>query len=382
LSLEVGNYNVPFLYLLDIATFLPGPGFFKIKIICIAFDVVLAFFAYKIVRLARPRGPLPLLAALIVVFLPTVVINASFWTQIDAMWASLALGGVYFLLRGRYWWGVSLCTVSLAVKPQGIFIFPLVGLLVLAGRIPWRSLLAVPLVYLALDLPALLAGRNAWELLTIYSLDRQGKWVNEHLTWGAASVYAFVPTGFSGERGDSIRNVGYALCAALILGVCYVLVVRKVELTRERLVTIATLFAIMMPFFMPGMHERYFFLADAMSVVLVFVRPRLWYVALLVPSSSLLAYESFLFGRQPETLPLVIPATMMLTALIVVAYQVFRDAVPEPTRPELAAAVGDKPAGTDVNGHAPSPQSASLEADDAPIPPTRLITADAAIKTS
>jgi len=46
------------------------------------------------------------------VLLPTVVINASFygrWTREGVVRAR----GVYFLLRDRPWWGVSLCTVAL-----------------------------------------------------------------------------------------------------------------------------------------------------------------------------------------------------------------------------------------------------------------------------
>jgi hypothetical protein len=33
--------------------------------------------------------------------LPTVVVNASLYGQMDAMWASFALGGVYLPARGR-----------------------------------------------------------------------------------------------------------------------------------------------------------------------------------------------------------------------------------------------------------------------------------------
>src|SRR4051812_10921667 len=169
----IGNYNAPFLYLLTIVIYLPGPFLLKIKAIFVVFDLVLASFTYKIVALRFDGRRIPAAAALAMLLLPTVVINASWYGQMDAMWASFALGGVYFLMRDRPWVAVSLCAASLAIKPQGIFIFPLLLLLALGGRLPWRTLLAVPAVFLLLDIPALLAGRSPMDLLTVYDMDRQ-----------------------------------------------------------------------------------------------------------------------------------------------------------------------------------------------------------------
>jgi Gpi18-like mannosyltransferase len=319
---EIGNYNAPFSYIMALITLLPGPLILKFKAIFVVFDVVLAFFTYKISALRWPNSRVPIAAALIVVLLPTVVVNASFWGQIDAMWAAPALGAVYFLLRGNPWWGVGLCGFAVAIKPQGIFVFPLLALLVLAGRIPWRALLAAPAVYLALDLPALIAGRDPVELLSVYSLDRQSHWVNG-LTFNAPSIWAIMPAS---TRMQDIKSVGNVLAIAAVVGVIYVLIVRRLELTPARIVTAAALFSILMPFLLPGMHERYFFLADVMTLVLAIYRPKLWYVPVLVQSGSMLAYEHYLFRRGPLTLPLSIAAMLILAALLVTGYALFREA--------------------------------------------------------
>ena len=327
----IGNYNAPFLYLLAITIYLPGPLILKIKAIFVVFDVLLAYFAYKIVGLRFSGRRIPAAAALVTLLLPTVVINASWYGQMDAMWASFALGGVYFLLRDRPWLAVTMCAVSLAIKPQGIFIFPLLLLLALGGRLRWRTLLAVPAVFVLLDLPALLAGRSPLDLLTVYDMDRQARHVPT-LTSRAPSVYAFIQAG---RRAETVRVLGYIFTAVIILGICYVLIVRNVRIAHDRMVATATLFAIAMPFFLPGMHERYFFLADVLTVLLAIHKPRLWPVPLLVQSASLLCYEPYLFGgRTPEMLPLTIPATLMLAALVMVAHHVLKDAF-DPESPEI-----------------------------------------------
>jgi Gpi18-like mannosyltransferase len=334
---EIGNYNAPFLYLLAIVIYLPGPLILKIKAIFVLFDVVLAFFTYKIVGLRFPGRP-AIVAAVGMTLLPTVVINASWYGQMDAMWACFAVGGVYFLLRERPWVAVSLCAVSLAIKPQGIFVFPLLLLLALAGRLPWRTFLAVPAVLLVLDLPALIAGRDPIELFTIYDLGRQARNVPA-LTLRAPSIYAFVPAG---PAAGTVRTLGYIFTAAIILGICYVLIFRRIDVIAS-----GALFAVGMPFLLPGMHERYFFLADVMTVLLAIHHRRLWPVPLLVQAASLLAYEPYLFGgRNPTMLPLVIPAALMLAALVTVGHHVLRkepEEMPDTIEELLSRPAGARP---------------------------------------
>ncbi|SHN26682.1 hypothetical protein [Cryptosporangium aurantiacum] len=317
----IGNYNAPFLYLLVIAGWLPGATLMKIKLILVAFDVLLVFFVHRLVALRWPGWRIPAVAALTAAFLPTVVINASMYGQCDSIWAAFCLGGVYFLLRDREWMAVAFFATAYAFKPQAVFIFPLLMLAVLGGRVRWRALLALPVVYVALDLPALLLGRDPVELLGLYAgqLDEPSA-----LRRGAPSVYQYLQV----TVGQGVlKNLGYLFAAALVLGICYVLVSTRTKLDRARLVTAATCFAILVPFFLPAMHERYFYLADVLSLVLAFYRPRLWFVPLIVQTSSFLAYLPFLFRTGPLG-PLVDPrllATLMLVALVVTTYSLLYD---------------------------------------------------------
>jgi Gpi18-like mannosyltransferase len=299
---QVGNYNAPYLYLLVLTTYLPGNAMLKIKVLYTAFDALLAFFTYKIVALGFP-GRRPIGAALVVLLLPTVVVNASFWGQIDSMWASFALGAVYFTLRGRGWWAVSMWAAGFALKPQAIFLLPFLLVAILIGRLRWRTLLAAPVVYLLLDLPAILLGRNPIELLTLYEPSRQAAYTPTGLSVHAPSIFAFLPQSAmtdpfysATERVATLTTMGYAFTAAVVLGVCYLLRARRPDLTVPQLLTVAAFFAVQVPYTLPGMHERYFYLGDVLTVVLACYRPRLWYVAVLVQVASLGAYTVPLFG--------------------------------------------------------------------------------------
>ncbi|MEK7675038.1 MAG: hypothetical protein AAB676_04270, partial [Verrucomicrobiota bacterium] len=65
------------------------------------------------------------------------------------------------------------------------------------------------------------------------------------------------------------------------------------------LVSLALLSVLFPPFFLPGVHERYFFAADVLSVVYAFYVPRKWIVPILIQLASVFAYLPYLFGQEP-----------------------------------------------------------------------------------
>ena len=346
----IGNYNAPFMYLLVLAIYLPGATLLKIKAIFVAFDVLLVFFVYRIVGLRYRGWRIPMVAALMTAFLPTVVLNGSMYGQCDAIWAAFAVGAVYFVLRGRNWWAVSCVATAYAFKPQGVFIFPLLLLLLLAGRVRWRTLLALPVVYVALDLPAILLGRNPRELLGLYSrqLDDPSR-----LARGGPSVFQYLPVTVGTEV---LHNLGYLFAAVLVLGICYVLVATRTELDPSRIISAAACFAILVPFVLPAMHERYFYLADVLTLVLAFYRPRLWYLPVIVQASSFLSYVPFLFlGPHGAFVDRKLLATLMLVALVVSGYWLLYDVRGQVKASESNAAE-EKPDGVPLSPVVPAPR--------------------------
>ncbi len=100
-SQNFSNYNPPYLYLLYlIARFFPDlPGVIATKLPSLLADFILAWFAYRIVRLKYANSPLPLFAAFAVLFAPTIVLNSAFWGQADALYTSALLGAFISCLQ-------------------------------------------------------------------------------------------------------------------------------------------------------------------------------------------------------------------------------------------------------------------------------------------
>ncbi|MFI0446883.1 hypothetical protein [Actinomadura sp. 6N118] len=301
LKYDFANYNVPYLYLIAGLTYLPVPALAGIKIISVVFDLALAYFVYRVVALRHPGRWSPQLAALIVLFLPTVATNSGMWGQADSLYSAFGVGGVYFVLRRRPWVAGVFFGLSLAFKLQAVFLFPLLVVLVLTKWMPWRALLAIPGVVLLLDVPALLAGAPLGRLLSVYG-QQMGEY--SELSLLAPSIYQFLPAS---ADAAVIRPIGVAVTGLVVLGLCLGVRLSRVRLTAVNIVLVAATSAVLMPFLLPSMHERYFYLAEVLTVIAAFYLPRrLWHVPVLVQVASFLAYLNVLFpsaGSMPSEDP-------------------------------------------------------------------------------
>ncbi|MBJ7288785.1 MAG: DUF2029 domain-containing protein, partial [Williamsia sp.] len=287
------DYNYPYLYLIAILTYLHIPALVGIKGISIAFDFALAAFAYRIVGIRYPAFWVRALAFGMILFLPTVVANSSYWGQADGIYSAFAVGGVYFLLRRRPWWACIFIGLALSFKLQAIFLIPVVAFLVVRRVIPWRSLLAIPAVMLLLDIPPLLVGAPIGEVLSVY-VSQTGSY--KQLTLGAPNLYQWISLG---GNVSWIAYVGIGVVCVLTVAALLYALRRKPMLDDTMILLAVTTSALVVPFFLPAMHERYFYLAEVLSVIVAFYLPmRYWIIPLLIQIASFGGYLDSLTGDQ------------------------------------------------------------------------------------
>ena len=291
------NYTPPYLYLLAFATLTSSfiAPLTSVKIIAMIFDVFSAIMAYNIVRLHRPQGPLPGLAAAVLFAGPTMLLNSAVWGQADSVFASFLLACLYLLLINRPLPAVASFSVALAFKLQAIFVAPWLLVMVLWGKIRWYYLLAVPLVYAICMAPAVAFGRTWTEVLTAFA-GRAG--AGKALTHNAASIYVFFP------RSAYAWLLWPAAMAATLVFLGWVYYSWRATLRKDlsAVVLLALVSVTLVPFLLPNMRERYYYLGDVLSLILAFITPALWYVPILFQILSLLSYSMFLWAAPPSNL--------------------------------------------------------------------------------
>jgi len=315
------NYTPPYLYLLWFATHLPLPKLYAIKSISLVWDFALAFAVLLVVRLKYDRRPIWLGAFAAVLFAPTVFFNSALWGQCDSIHTTFLVAALYCLLR--QWPGRALLflSIALAIKVQTVFLLPLFCVLWAKGELPLKYFLLIPVVYLTLCLPALLAGRPLHELLTIY-LEQANTY--PRLTSSAPNLYQWLP-----DNADVFGRAGLIFAVTLVGCLCYACLKSEVQWGRHLTVRLALVSALLVPFALPYMHERYFYAADCLAIVYGFYFPRRFYVPLAVITISLFSYFPFLFNDM-TVISLPYLALLLAIVLVVVLRDLLKDLYPSP----------------------------------------------------
>ncbi|MGI3782638.1 MAG: glycosyltransferase 87 family protein [Janthinobacterium lividum] len=337
------NYNTPYLVLLAAVTYLPVPPMVAVKAISIVFDVLLAFFAYRLVREVRPTTRwLPVIAFGAAFLLPTVMLNSAWWAQCDSIYASLCLASLYFLLRRQTALACVMFGLAFAFKLQAVFFLPALVVLVLVNRQRLWGLVLVPVTFLAALLPAWFAGRSFTSQLSIYPTQISnpsgagggrgggaaraaggfgggggrggggfggapgggtpgggggfggggggGTTTAHSFTDNAPTWYAWLPA----DASTTWKYVGLGLAAAVALAFAVWLLARRRRLAPQEMLLVAATLSLVVPLLLPEMHERYFYLGEVLAVVAIFVDRRFLVVAALIQIATLSTYWSYL----------------------------------------------------------------------------------------
>ena len=295
----VGDYNVPYLYFMAFISYISAPDLYQIKLFSIVFDVALAWGCLRLVRCLRERDradPAPLIAFAAALLLPTVVLNGSYWGQCDVIYGALAVHAVALLLEGKNRTSVAFMGVAFSFKLQAVFLLPLWGVLWLAKKVKFRDLWVFPLTYVIVIIPAVLLGKPLSETLLVY-FNQMGEY--SWLTLNAPSVFQFFPYSLSGPSGsgalhEALSAAGIAAAAVLVLIMLGLGLWLRGRLDRQTCMAAAVVLAVGVPFLLPHMHERYFFLADVLTLCWACSNVRRLPAALVVEASSLASYVMYL----------------------------------------------------------------------------------------
>ena len=293
LAIPVGNYNVPYLYFLALFSYFPIPDLYLIKLLSIFFDVVLAYYVMLIVGLSTKSADRQRFAFFTVLFLPTVMLNGAYWGQCDSIFAAFSVMGLYYALKERPILSMAMAALALAFKLQAVFLFPIYLLFLYGRNIRIRHLPVFPATYFLAILPAVLFGRPLLDTLLIYvnTASPTGRGLN----YNSPSIFAFVRWT---NHDPFLARLGIIAAVVLVLLIFFLVIYkRRRNMSPADFLVIALLFAMGVPYLLPQMHDRYFFLADVVAVALAFSRLRYLPAILLTQFASLLGYHAYLEGR-------------------------------------------------------------------------------------
>ena len=304
---SVGNYNIPYLYFLALFSCFSLKDLYLIKLLSTAFDVLLAWSAMKLLSRFTNRNAALLSCFFAVLFLPTVFLNSAVWAQCDSSYTSLLVLALVLALDEKPCRSMICAALAFGFKLQAVFVLPVFAVLWMQGKLKWTHFLLFPATYVLLVLPAVLLGRPFWDTLTLYFFQTGS--IGDALNYNSSSVFALLrPAADSAQasRLAILAAFGYLL---LVLLVCFLF---RRRLSDRAILAAAVLFAVGIPFLLPHMHDRYFFCADILTLILAFVYWPCSPAAALTQFASLLGYHAYLKMR------FLLPMRYGAAALIVV----------------------------------------------------------------
>ena len=311
------NYNPPYLYALYLVIrFLPDiPSVIATKIPSLIADFVCAYFVSRIVSLKYPGSSIPTFSAFAILFAPTIVLNSAFWGQADSLYTTALVICLYFILRNRYTTAILFFGIAFSFKLQAVFLLPFLTILLLRKHIPWGSFILIPVVPALALLPSWLAGRPLSGLASIYYAQANQY---EQLTMTAPSLYAWLPN--SGKYFPYLYPAGIILAISVLFFYVVLMTKAKIDLTSPFLIELALLSVMIAPFFLPKMHDRYFYPSDVISIIFAFYSPAYFFVPIGLSTISFFAYKPTLFGTDSNLLPFL--SLAMLAILLILGRKI------------------------------------------------------------
>ena len=342
---NVGDYNLLYQYALLLIANIPLHDLYLIKLLTIIFDYALALAMMQAAGyFASEKAKTPVF--LIVTALPTVLINGACWGQCDTVYVCFIVLSLYLVKTKRPELSAAMLALAFAFKLQTIFFFPIVLLGLIHGEYKPKHALVFVAAYLVTMIPALLAGRPFMDALSVYANQSMGQYY-DRLTYNAPNLYTFFPMmlfsnsqeytwmryidGVSKDSANPylrddlmpmMQNAALYACVLLTLLVVLYWLTHAKEVTPDMTLDLALFFAIFLPFVMPKIHERYFFLADMLSILYAARYRNRRFMPLLVVGASLMSYLPYLTRQRPVDERVL--GLMMLAALVVVSRDLLR----------------------------------------------------------
>lgn len=320
LGRSIGNYNISYMVLFSLLTYLPLEPIVSIKLLSIVFDYIGAAVAAMLVGKLLKNKPnaraWSYVTFILILFLPTVILNASAWAQCDFIYTTFLLLCLYYLIDRNYIPAFVFFGVAFCFKLQAVFLLPLLVLLYFREkRFSILHFLIIPGVFLVSTLPAVLMGRSFWEILSIYLGQTN---YDKEINVDYPSVYYLMT-----ENYDFFKIPGILFTMVVLALLLFVVLHYRLNIRGENLISTGMLIVLVCVVFLPCMHERYAFVADVLSVIYFVVKRKKVYIPLAINVISLLSYDTFIFGTSIVSFEILALANLAL--LVLVAKDVFYD---------------------------------------------------------
>lgn len=315
------DYAPSFVYILWVISKLPINPMTGYKAVHITLDFVAAAVMGRLVMETTGSKIKSFCSYGLMLIVPTIWADSALWAQCDIIFMLFILLCFYYLFREMPGRAMFFYGLAFAFKLQSLFIFPFLVILWVNRKIKIQHFLWIPGLYFLSIIPAWIAGRPLLELINIYMAQgAQDVW-SLSIKW--ANIYQII--------GNQYFLLEYAeagtwLILGILMCVMFAMAQKRYRITKEFIVQMALFFAILTPYFLPHMHERYGCLADILAILYAMMNWKRFYIPVLQILMSFTCYMAYLshLGDKEPTIYYGVWALIELALLVVVGLDMWR----------------------------------------------------------
>lgn len=281
----IGDYNYLYRFLLALFSYIPNP-MIAVKSLSLVFDYVGAaagaFFVWTLLEnleaiSIQKRQFYAFATGIILLFCPTVLLNAAVWGQCDFMYVSCSLFCLSFLWRERYFSAFIWYGLAFSFKLQAVFLLPVLVLVYLYRKnFSILNFLLIPITLLTTSLPVIFV---RWSVVGPVALlepfqvyfSQTGHYHN--LTLNMPNIYSFLD-GMEYQGDTHVANIYYycrlagVIFTIVLLGSAILLfLIKNWKLDGKGYLMISIFSGYTCIMFLPSMHERYGFCVTILLVL-------------------------------------------------------------------------------------------------------------------
>ena len=291
------DYAPSFVYILWVISKLPINPMTAYKSIHIVLDFAAAGVMGRMAAEVTGSKSKGICAYGVMLLVPTIWADSALWAQCDIIFMLFVLLCFYCLFREKPGAAMFFYGMAFAFKLQSLFIFPFLVILWVNKKIKIQHFLWIPGLYFLSIIPAWIAGRPLIELINIYMAQgAQDVW-SLSIKW--ANIYQII--------GNQYFLLEYAeagtwLILGILMCIMFAMAQKRYRITNEFIVQTALFFAILTPYILPHMHERYGCLADILAILYAVMNRKRFFipiVQILISFNCYMAYLSHLGAKEP-----------------------------------------------------------------------------------
>lgn len=292
------DYAPSFVYILWVISRLPVNPMTGYKAIHMTLDFVAAAVMGRIVFETTGDKIKSFCTYGLMLIIPTIWADSALWAQCDIIFMLFVMLCFYYLFQERPNRAMFFYGLAFAFKLQSLFIFPFLVILWVNKKVKIQHFLWIPGLYFLSIIPAWAAGRPLMDLINIYMAQgAQDVW-SLSIKW--ANIYQII--------GNEYFLLEYAeagtwLILGILMCILFAMAQKRYRITNGFIVQMALFFAILTPYFLPHMHERYGCLADILAVIYAMMNGKRFFVPviqILMSFTCYMAYLSHLGWAEPS----------------------------------------------------------------------------------